>query len=71
LAPRFAARPEVIPMKCYNLDDWLKLRSISRPHWYKLVKDGRAPNFFYVGRRVKITEQADTEWLQARMQEAA
>ena len=58
-------------MKSYSLDQRLELHSLSRPFWYQLVKRGEAPHFFRVGRNVRITEQANLEWLRARGAKAA
>jgi predicted DNA-binding transcriptional regulator AlpA len=57
-------------MKSYSLDQWLALHSFSRPFWYKLVGRGEAPRSFRVGRCVRITEEANTEWLKTREAEA-
>lgn len=53
-------------MKSYSLDQWLALHSLSRPFWYKLVNRGEAPRAFRVGRCVRISEEANAEWLKAR-----
>jgi predicted DNA-binding transcriptional regulator AlpA len=53
-------------MKSYSLEQWLALHSLSRPFWYKLVERGEAPRSFRIGRCVRISEEANTEWLRAR-----
>lgn len=57
-------------MKTYTLEQWLTLRNFSRPFWYVLKKRGDAPRHFQVGRLVRITEEADVEWLKAREAES-
>jgi excisionase family DNA binding protein len=57
-------------MKSYSLDQWLALHSLSRPFWYRLVTRGEAPRAFRVGRCVRISEEANNEWLKAREAEA-
>jgi hypothetical protein len=57
-------------MKTYSLDQWLKMRNLSRPFWYVLKKRGEAPRHFNVGRLVHITDEADAEWLKAREAES-
>jgi predicted DNA-binding transcriptional regulator AlpA len=58
-------------MKTYSLEDWLKLHNISRAYWYKLVSKGMAPKTFKVMSRIRITEEANNEWLAARIAESA
>lgn len=53
-------------MKSFSLDQWLNLHSLSRPFWYKLVNRGEAPRTFRIGRCVRISEEANTEWLKTR-----
>jgi hypothetical protein len=60
-----------ISVKTYTLEQWLNLRNFSRPFWYVLKKRGEAPRHFQVGRCVRITEEADVEWLKARQAVAA
>jgi predicted DNA-binding transcriptional regulator AlpA len=57
-------------MKSYSLDQWLSLHSLSRPFWYVLKQRGEAPRTFRIGRCVRISDEANTEWLKAREAES-
>jgi len=46
-------------------------QNISRTHFYKLRRDGKAPRMAHVGGRRMITPQAEREWEIAREQEGA
>lgn len=53
-------------MRSYSILEWCELHGLSRPFFYKLAKQGEAPKTFNIGRCVRITEQANREWLAAR-----
>ncbi|MCK1311603.1 transcriptional regulator [Bradyrhizobium sp. 45] len=53
-------------MRSFSIDEWCQLHRFSRPFFYKLRGQGQAPRTYNVGRIVRITEEANTEWLRAR-----
>jgi hypothetical protein len=55
----------------YTLSDWLKKRNFSRSFFYVLRAQGKAPRHYYAGKVVRITPEADAEWLKAREAESA
>jgi predicted DNA-binding transcriptional regulator AlpA len=57
-------------MKSYSIDQWCALHSLSRPYFYKLVNQGKAPESFKVGRISRITEEANLAWIAARKAES-
>lgn len=57
-------------MKSFSLEQWLALHSLSRPFWYRLIERKMAPRTFRVGRCVRISEEANNEWLKAREAES-
>lgn len=55
----------------YSIDEWCKMHGFSRAFFYKLQERGEAPNSFKVGRRVRISADANRYWLAQREAEAA
>jgi predicted DNA-binding transcriptional regulator AlpA len=58
-------------MQSYSIDEWAALHRISRAMFYKLQKQGKAPQTFNIGVTVRITEAANAEWLAAQTNQAA
>ena len=57
-------------MRSFSINDFCEMHSISRAYFYLLLKDGKAPKTFRLGRHMRITEQANNEWL-ANLEAAA
>ena len=55
------------PDQCvaYDVPTFCKIHSISRAHFYNLVRDDRGPRLMKVGRRTLISIEAAKEWRQA------
>jgi hypothetical protein len=47
----------------YSLGEWCQRRRISRGMYYKMKAGGRGPKIYYVGTHVRISDEADAEWL--------
>ena len=58
-------------MRTLTIAEWCERHQISRPYFYSLMKAGKAPRTFNIGRSVRITEDADREWRLAREAEAS
>jgi hypothetical protein len=54
----------------FTIDEWCQFRRISRPMYYKLAKQGRAPLTHRVGEKPLISSEADEVWIRAREAEA-
>ncbi|WP_408088038.1 transcriptional regulator [Rhodoplanes sp. SY1] len=54
-----------------SIEDWCKAHGFSRAFYYKLKAQGLAPRELRVGRAVRISFEADREWVQAREAAAA
>ncbi len=54
----------------FTIDQWCERHNLSRSTFYKLKKLGKAPRIIKVLEAVRITEDADREWCQAREAEA-
>jgi predicted DNA-binding transcriptional regulator AlpA len=53
-------------MRSFSIDEWCALHGISRPQFYILDKEGKAPKTFVIGqRRRRISEQANADWIAA------
>ncbi|MCJ2021188.1 helix-turn-helix domain-containing protein [Methylobacterium sp. E-065] len=52
-------------MQVWTIAEWCALRKISRPTFYNLIKRGTAPRTMRIGRAVRISEDADLEWVRA------
>jgi len=48
--------------KAYTIDDFCKVYSISKSFFYKLMKDGRAPQIMKVGKRTLVSSEAAETW---------
>lgn len=53
-------------MQSLTISEWCARHKVSRPHFYNLIKAGKAPRIMKVGRAVRISEEADCEWRRAR-----
>lgn len=48
---------------CYTVEEFcFEHGALSRPFFYKLIKDGKGPRLMKVGRRTLITAEAAAEW---------
>jgi predicted DNA-binding transcriptional regulator AlpA len=56
--------------KTYSIRDLCAQHGISRQLYYSLVREGRGPKSFKMGRVVRITETAANEWI-AQLEGAA
>lgn len=45
--------------------------SCTRPHFYQLLKNGKGPRIFKIGRRTLISHDAATEWVRRMEAETA
>jgi predicted DNA-binding transcriptional regulator AlpA len=54
----------------YSIEAWCERHSLSRSMYYKLVRAGKAPRTIAVLTSIRITEEADREWVAAREAEA-
>jgi predicted DNA-binding transcriptional regulator AlpA len=54
----------------FTIDEWCQKNRLSRSTFYKLKKAGKAPRLAKVLEAVRITEEADKEWVKAREAEA-
>lgn len=52
-------------MRAYTIPEWCALRKISRATFYNLIKAGKAPRTMKIGRAVRISEEADRDWVRA------
>jgi excisionase family DNA binding protein len=52
-------------MQVYTINEWCERRKISRPTFYNLIKAGKAPRTMKFGRSVRISAEADLDWLRA------
>ncbi|RKE73445.1 hypothetical protein DFP91_1332 [Pseudorhodoplanes sinuspersici] len=53
-------------MKSQSIEEWCKAHGLSRSFFYALQARGEAPRAFKVGRCVRISAQANEEWVRAR-----
>ncbi len=51
------------PGEVFTIATFCKSYSISRPFYYKLQREGRAPRIIKLGRRVLISKEAARAWL--------
>jgi predicted DNA-binding transcriptional regulator AlpA len=58
-------------MKSYSVKEWAALHGFTREHFYTLKERGQAPRFYKVGTIVRITEEANREWIATREAETA
>lgn len=59
-------------MAFFTLDQWLERHQLSRPTWYRWMREGKVlPKHFTVGRSIRISVEADAEWLAAHQAIAA
>lgn len=57
-------------MTSFTIDEFCGNQRISRAYYYVLVKRGRAPRSFKLGRTTRISEDAVVEWVKAREAES-
>lgn len=50
--------------------EWADSHGFSRAFLYKLLKEGKAPKTFSVGKCRRISDQADAEWVAEREAES-
>jgi hypothetical protein len=53
-------------MKSYTVREWAGLHGFTREYFYTLKERGKAPRFYRSGVCIRITEEANAEWLAAR-----
>ena len=51
----------MISQQSYTINEWLKLRRYSRPHWYRMPLEDK-PDVIGEGKAQRITKKADQEW---------
>jgi excisionase family DNA binding protein len=61
-------RQQPPPLDCFSIDQWCERHGISRPHFYRLRKQGLTPVTFTLGSRVLITREASEAWRYERSQ---
>jgi predicted DNA-binding transcriptional regulator AlpA len=49
-----------------TIDEWCDAHSFSRAFYYELRKRGQAPRTFRAGKCVRISDEANAEWIVAR-----
>ena len=57
-------------MKSMSIEEWCRAHGLSRSFFYKLAEQVQAPRSFKVGRIVRISEEANREWVAAREAES-
>jgi hypothetical protein len=55
----------------FSIEQWCQRHNISRSTYYKLVSAGKAPRTMNVMNCIRISEDADREWVKAREAESA
>ena len=55
----------------HSIDEFCEDERISRGTWYNLVRAIKAPEFYFVGSRVRISQEARTRWRTKRLAAAA
>ncbi len=58
-------------MQSLTIEEWCKRHGLCRSTFYNLQKAGKAPRLMKVGAVVRISEEADRDWVHAREAEAA
>ncbi|ABE62951.1 putative transcriptional regulator [Nitrobacter hamburgensis X14] len=58
-------------MVSLTINEFCTAQKISRAYFYLLVRDGRAPRSFKLGKTTRISEDAVREWIAAREAETA
>lgn len=58
-------------MRSFSIDEWCQLHGFSRSFFYKLTSQGEGPKTFKIGRCLRISEAAASEWVTAREAVAA
>lgn len=53
-------------MESRTINEWCKLRKVSRSMYYKLAAQGKAPRTHNVGTKRLISPEADAAWLRER-----
>jgi predicted DNA-binding transcriptional regulator AlpA len=53
--------------RAFSVDEWCELRRISKPLFYKLLGQGKAPATYRAGARRFVSDEADRAW-QAAME---
>lgn len=56
--------------RSYTLDQWCALRGVSRPTFYRLLRDGEIKTFKIRARRY-VSAEADREFLARKQEEAS
>jgi hypothetical protein len=57
-------------MASKSIEEWARSHGFSRGFFYLLKKRGIAPRIFNVGAAVRISDEADAEWVRQREAEA-
>jgi predicted DNA-binding transcriptional regulator AlpA len=53
---------EIQKKQVYTILEFCRAYSMSKPFFYKLIKNNKAPKIMRVGARVYITKEAALEW---------
>jgi hypothetical protein len=61
-------KPEVQRV-AYSVDEFCAAHRVTKPTFYALLKEGKAPRIMRVRRRVLITEESAAEWRRDRTAE--
>jgi excisionase family DNA binding protein len=54
-----------------TIGEFCKAERITRPSWYRMLRDGRAPKFYRVGRSVRIACDDLIAWREMQKIKAA
>jgi predicted DNA-binding transcriptional regulator AlpA len=52
-------------MRSFSIDTWCEMHGFSRAMFYKLVSANAGPRTFKIGRNVRISDDANSEWVRA------
>jgi hypothetical protein len=55
----------------YTVDEWCRLRKLSKSMFYKMLAQGLAPRTHNAGRKRLISPEADAAWMRQGEAEAA
>ena len=53
-------------MQSKTIEEWARSHRLSRSMFYKLKEQGKAPREMHIGKSVRISEDADREWVRLR-----
>lgn len=50
----------------FTVNDWCKHRRVSRSKFYKMLRERVGPRIHRVGSHIRISAEADRDWITAR-----